>query len=208
MAQQIAQRTYQCHICGKIFVDRTNFWKHLNKKKTACISQVECLKLVDKVKMYEIENENYQKQCKNLKTELQYLKQDQAKQERRAFNFFKYLTKSDPELLVSFSDIFRSSEVNYKTLQEFANKLNRKKRYVPEKIKKNVAYSQDHKCNGCDKLLPPSHEIDHVIPLYLGGLNVESNLQALCAECHNEKTVEDFSNFYFDISALKDHIEN
>ena len=32
---------------------------------------------------------------------------------------------------------------------------------------------------------------DHVIPLHKGGLDVESNLQGLCDECHYRKTVAD-----------------
>jgi 5-methylcytosine-specific restriction enzyme A len=29
---------------------------------------------------------------------------------------------------------------------------------------------------------------DHVVPLWAGGLDVETNTQALCVDCHNAKT--------------------
>jgi 5-methylcytosine-specific restriction enzyme A len=34
-------------------------------------------------------------------------------------------------------------------------------------------------------------EVDHVVPLFKGGTDHESNLQSLCAICHAEKTAED-----------------
>lgn len=34
-------------------------------------------------------------------------------------------------------------------------------------------------------------EWDHIIPLYKGGKDEESNLQGLCADCHKDKTRED-----------------
>lgn len=32
-------------------------------------------------------------------------------------------------------------------------------------------------------------EVDHIVPLWQGGSEDDSNLQPLCAECHNVKTV-------------------
>jgi 5-methylcytosine-specific restriction endonuclease McrA len=34
-------------------------------------------------------------------------------------------------------------------------------------------------------------ELDHIIPVALGGLNVDYNFQWLCRECHRQKTNED-----------------
>jgi 5-methylcytosine-specific restriction protein A len=31
-------------------------------------------------------------------------------------------------------------------------------------------------------------ERDHIVPLWAGGLDVESNVQALCVDCHKIKT--------------------
>ena len=53
------------------------------------------------------------------------------------------------------------------------------KRNVPEVLKRIVGYEQDYKCNICAEKLDPSYEIDHIIPLYKGGLNERKNLQAL-----------------------------
>jgi len=56
-----------------------------------------------------------------------------------------------------------------------------------------IAYRQKYRCVGEDckgkkTLLPPTLEIDHIVPLHLNGSNEQSNLQALCPNCHRIKT--------------------
>jgi 5-methylcytosine-specific restriction protein A len=34
-------------------------------------------------------------------------------------------------------------------------------------------------------------ERDHIVPLWAGGLDVESNTQALCVDCHKRKTAKE-----------------
>ena len=62
------------------------------------------------------------------------------------------------------------------------------KRLVSEVTKKRVAYSQAWRCKTCETLLPPSFQVDHVMPLAVGGSNLPGNLAALCPNCHAEKT--------------------
>ena len=51
-----------------------------------------------------------------------------------------------------------------------------------------IAYKSKYKCNKCDMLLPPTFEVDHIIELCDGGTDTYDNLQALCPNCHAEKT--------------------
>jgi len=54
---------------------------------------------------------------------------------------------------------------------------------------KIVAARQSWKCARCTHLLPPSFEVDHVKPLWAGGVDCyETNAQALCSTCHAQKT--------------------
>jgi len=39
-------------------------------------------------------------------------------------------------------------------------------------------------------------ERDHIIPLHKGGLDKESNTQALCKECHEQKTITEQGMHY------------
>ena len=62
------------------------------------------------------------------------------------------------------------------------------KRSVSETKKKFVAARQSWKCAKCNKLLPAWFETDHIVELQNGGTNNVDNLEALCRECHGQKT--------------------
>ena len=54
--------------------------------------------------------------------------------------------------------------------------------------KKRVAAAARWRCGACDVLVDEYYEIDHRIPLHLGGTNAWENLELLCAQCHRKKT--------------------
>jgi 5-methylcytosine-specific restriction endonuclease McrA len=62
------------------------------------------------------------------------------------------------------------------------------KRSVSETKKKFVASRQNWKCKGCNCQLPAWFEVDHKVRLDRGGDNQINNLEALCPNCHREKT--------------------
>jgi len=62
------------------------------------------------------------------------------------------------------------------------------KRCVSETKKKYVASLQNWTCNKCKQQLSAWYEVDHKTRLEYGGTNELSNLEALCRECHGEKT--------------------
>ncbi|ANS04343.1 hypothetical protein [uncultured Mediterranean phage] len=64
------------------------------------------------------------------------------------------------------------------------------KRSVSETKKKHVAASQNWRCAVCQAQLMASFEIDHKIALQDGGTNHVNNLEALCRNCHGEKTAK------------------
>ena len=41
----------------------------------------------------------------------------------------------------------------------------------------------------CKLVLTPYFEIDHIVGLQFGGTDDESNLMALCRECHAKKSI-------------------
>jgi len=58
--------------------------------------------------------------------------------------------------------------------------------------KKIVGARQSWRCHTCDTLLPASYEVDHVIPLWNGGIDdLQLNAVALCNTCHAQKTIHE-----------------
>ena len=58
-----------------------------------------------------------------------------------------------------------------------------------ETKKKYVAAQQDWKCKHCGTQLTATFEVDHKIELQHGGSNHVTNLEALCRNCHGNKTM-------------------
>ena len=67
------------------------------------------------------------------------------------------------------------------------------KRNVTETMKKKVASGQKWNCKICANMLDECYEIDHIICIKDGGSNEETNLQALCPNCHRKKTNNDMA---------------
>ena len=64
--------------------------------------------------------------------------------------------------------------------------------YISPYTKKLVASRQGWRCATCNKMLDASYEIDHRKPLFKGGSNDISNLQALCrSPCHIQKSARE-----------------
>tara|TARA_B110000027_G_scaffold104186_1_gene110445 strand:- start:144 stop:554 length:411 start_codon:yes stop_codon:yes gene_type:complete len=74
------------------------------------------------------------------------------------------------------------------------NNENKSKRILNQTTKKVVAANQKWNCNICNNILDASYEVDHINPLYKGGTNEITNLQALCRNCHGKKTIYDKLN--------------
>ena len=85
-------------------------------------------------------------------------------------------------------------------LQCCVNALNQKKNDLPhpqksvrkkisKDIRQQIAEKQENACGECKQTLTPYFELDHIIGLQFGGTDDESNLMALCRECHGEKSV-------------------
>lgn len=57
-------------------------------------------------------------------------------------------------------------------------------------IIKRLLHLQRGRCACCSRLLENKFHLDHIIPLALGGMNVDSNVQLLRAECNLKKNAK------------------
>lgn len=64
------------------------------------------------------------------------------------------------------------------------------RRRLSTRVRLELFLAAHGRCNACDRLLTPGTrwEIDHIVPLALGGADTDDNLQVLCSPCHSEKT--------------------
>lgn len=52
---------------------------------------------------------------------------------------------------------------------------------------RSLLASQRWRCVYCKGSIRDSHEVDHIVPLALGGSNDKTNLQMLCGTCNRQK---------------------
>lgn len=62
------------------------------------------------------------------------------------------------------------------------------RRKIIGREKESICADQNNLCAACKTQLELTANIDHIIPLQAGGLNVRINLHALCPNCHARKT--------------------
>tara|TARA_Y100000992_G_C21235969_1_gene478064 strand:- start:455 stop:898 length:444 start_codon:yes stop_codon:yes gene_type:complete len=110
------------------------------------------------------------------------------------------IDKQSRDMLTPFLSSNKLTNMNHPALREQASirKIESSgskgtKRSVSETKKKYVASQQNWTCNKCNQKLNHTFEVDHKLRLEYGGTNEVSNLEALCRECHGQKT--SFENF-------------
>jgi 5-methylcytosine-specific restriction endonuclease McrA len=58
------------------------------------------------------------------------------------------------------------------------------------KIRERILLRDEYTCRRCG-LVSVDLEIDHIVPLHLGGRESDENRQALCGACHRAKSAEE-----------------
>ncbi|HLQ85593.1 MAG TPA: HNH endonuclease signature motif containing protein [Salinisphaeraceae bacterium] len=70
-----------------------------------------------------------------------------------------------------------------------ANNHRRRLKTTQRNQQRMRVWRQDPRCYMCGIVLPyEKFELDHVVPLHLGGSTDDTNVGVACLECHREKT--------------------
>jgi 5-methylcytosine-specific restriction endonuclease McrA len=93
-------------------------------------------------------------------------------------------------------------DVNENNNNNKSVKKQRKARFTPA-IGKVLAAKQQWKCGHCSTLLSASYQVDHKVPLCLGGKHDISNGWVLCANCHADKSLAECQSV-----TVMDHVLN
>lgn len=73
------------------------------------------------------------------------------------------------------------------------------RKYDWQTIRQEIIMRDFYTCQKCGRIIDKDHEreIDHVVPICLGGDYFDrNNLQLLCYDCHAEKTKKDMAELY------------
>jgi hypothetical protein len=186
----------RCKPCG---VKYTVKWNKENVEKRRLIAEKHYLKNIERKKKYTAENriKNYDR-IKEKQAE--YRKENSAK--IRASNL-QYKAKN-AEKIKEYNAQFRIENLEKMRERSRKNRLknpergridahNRRsrKRNNGGKLSNGLAEKlyklQKGKCACCGKRLGDDYHLDHILPLALGGENIDSNMQLLSSMCNQQK---------------------
>jgi 5-methylcytosine-specific restriction endonuclease McrA len=149
----------------------------------------------DQVRLYNAERREHAKQLRAArhaadpsKRREQYLKYRAANLEKEKARAAKYRA-ANKEKLKAIRDAYRAANPHRRALDNHARRA--RERQVSGKlsadIREKLFVLQKGKCACCRKPLGKNYHMDHIVPLALGGLNVNANIQLLRAQCNMQK---------------------
>jgi hypothetical protein len=201
--------TYHCTKCNKYFVRNDLYQKHLhtklhNKESSFYESGLTCK--CGKTYSHVQSLNRHKHTCKYLnppsveeclegsKTELVKMKAEILRQQ----NIIEALESKCKDLEKKLDKKSTSTQLE-KRCERLEARLEERKtvitirhqgrRKLSQKTREEVAARQENKCNQCQVTLTKYYQIDHKTALQYGGTDEFENLQALCCECHAEKSV-------------------
>ena len=130
-----------------------------------------------------------------IKNELQEMKQafkNELQEMKIAFeeSMKEQINKAIVEAMDQKIDVHKEERKDVKDNAEITtNKTQDKRKKINKKTRQLIADKQKNACGECKLALTPYFELDHIIGLQFGGTDEESNLMALCRECHAKKSI-------------------
>ena len=165
---------FKCDGCGRKYCHRQSLHTH----KMSC-------KVIPVVAP--IQNDTITSVQKNLE-----LKMDEIKQ---TFEKERQEMKAQIDMLLGMHErnelkdkIANKSEVDFNN-NITHQKSRDKRRKISKVMRQQIIEKQQNTCGECKQLLSPYFQLDHIIGLQFGGTDEESNLMALCGDCHNIKSI-------------------
>lgn len=116
-------KIYTCMMCSKTFNIYNSYWKHINKKKSACVSQEQCKEFVEEIKYKDSRIQYFEKKRREDKTKIETLAKE--------VEYLKQQTQS-------INDLVGSVNVMNETITEKLDDISDQKQII------NVAYNNNN----------------------------------------------------------------
>jgi len=113
--------------------------------------------------------------------------QQQIKDMKEAFENERQTLKDELEAMRT--EILKINKQKEEKKTTTALPVHTKRRKINKELRQKIAIKQENACGSCKLALTPYFQIDHTVGLQFGGTDEESNLMALCCECHAMKSI-------------------
>ena len=174
---------YTCE-CGKFFLHPHSVRNHKLKCTFTSTTPLHVAQTPVEIK------QQFEEEIKEIKqqheTEMKEIKQQHETE-------MKEIKQQLKETKESFDKEIRKMNVrmekgNYAPPRE-VQVVREKRKKINKDVRQQIVEKQGNTCGECKLVLSAYFQIDHIIGLQFGGTDEESNLMALCCECHAIKSI-------------------
>ena len=171
---------YKCDICGKKYIIRQSFQAH--KKSKSCAAVVPSSVTENKE---ELKNTILHELKQNILDELKNTVLKEMQEIIKLYTIEHQKMKAEIAILTGSLNK-REPERGPETSPESTTT---KRKKISKGVRQRIADNQQNKCGECEQILTPFFHLDHIVGLQFDGTDEESNLMALCYECHTKKSM-------------------
>jgi len=179
---------YECNVCGKKYSIRQSL--HAHKKLNSCAVEattpiVEAT-VEEKLVRYEKDRIDQNAVLEAMRQQID-VQQKSIESMQQKINLITILLQNG-----AGREPTSTSDSQCLLAQPVPQQQKRDKRKkISKDARQHVVNKQKNTCGECKLALTPYFEIDHIIGLQFGGTDDESNLMALCRECHAMKSIKE-----------------
>lgn len=109
-----------------------------------------------------------------------------TEQKRKTNSAWNLLNKEHKKLYNAEYEKLHPESANIRKMKRRA-RIKKSSGSISIGLKKKLLILQKGKCACCGQNLGENYHLDHIVPLSLGGLNVDGNMQLLTARCNLQK---------------------
>ena len=181
---------FQCTKCSRYYSSKSVLCNH--KKICTTPKKSSDAKLEEMQKALDDMRERYEKDHKLLRAQIGLLMN--AHESPNSTNSYNTnSTSSEMDTAITLEQRCKQLEDQLEDQLEknktFVTIQQQGRRRLNKYTRQEVANRQENKCNKCASNLSKYYQIDHITGLQFGGTDEFDNLQALCCECHAEKSI-------------------
>ena len=178
---------FECRSCGKKYYHRQSL--HAHKNLNSCVvvtapiiptieSPIEAMQ--KKLVIYEKERIDQNILVETMQQKL-HVQQNSIKSMQQKIDLIAILLQNGAVRESDSQCLFAQPQTQQKSRD--------KRKKISKEARQHVVDKQENACGMCKLVLTPYFEIDHIVGLQFGGTDDESNLMALCRECHAMKSI-------------------
>ena len=171
---------YECSVCGKKYSIRQSLHAHTKLKSCVVVTPAITSLIINPVDEMQKKSVIYEKERIEQKKIVESM-QNSIKSMQQKIDLIAILLQNGAVRESDSQCLFDQPQTQQKSRD--------KRKKISKEARQHVVNKQENACGMCKLVLTPYFEIDHIVGLQFGGTDDESNLMALCRECHAMKSI-------------------